>query len=44
MYGIWNYFSKETKIPMMSKETKRRWYWEIPSYRRFSSNAAIMGE
>jgi hypothetical protein len=44
MDGTWSCLSEKTKILMMNKGAKWRWHWEIPSNRRFSSNAAIMDE
>jgi hypothetical protein len=35
MDGTWNYFSKKTKMLMMSKGAERRWHRKIPSYGRF---------
>jgi hypothetical protein len=42
MNGTWSCLSKKTKMPMMSMGAQWKWHWEIPSYRRFSSNTAIM--
>ena len=44
MDGTWSCSSEKIKMPMMSKGTKWRWHWQIPSNRRFSSNAAITDE